>query len=664
MGQKLAFSHSLARAAREEENPASIIFSLRRSGWSLIGKLSPLIAEYIEITRDSAFEHFASDPWAQPVEVDIEAQRERLLAEFGSHKILIIGAGFGGLLFAVRSIQTGRFTAEDITIIDSAAGFGGTWYWNRYPGLMCDTESYIYMPLLEETGYMPRNKYASGNEIREHAERIAQTYGLATRVMFRTVVEKLDWNEAEKVWTVTGSMLGVANNGQTDNTMSFQMVSQFTIMASGSFASPRVPDYPNIFDYKGKLFHTARWDYNYTGGSVENPKMLGLADKTVAIIGTGASAVQIVPQLAKYSNKLIVFQRTPAGVDARNNCPTDPVWWETETQAEGTGWQKRRQANFNAFTCNEKPLPSVNKVDDGWTRMPSFSILIGGPQGLDPDYVDRMRAVDMNRQEKIRARAHNIVQSEDSADLLTPWYPGWCKRPCFHDDYLSAFNLPNVELVDIRHSGISHFTANGLVANDVEYELDAIILSTGYTVPVTRVSPSSRANIAVSGRNGTTMEAKWANGLATLHGVMTRDLPNLFFAGTSQAGACVNLVYSLDQNATHVAYILANAFDRRPSDSARVIIEPTAEAEEAWAMQVLQRAAGFRGIAGCTPGYLNGYGMDASSLSPEQQINAARLAAWGEGIASYGDLNGIELTFFAEFWSKKENLVTELSEYQ
>jgi cation diffusion facilitator CzcD-associated flavoprotein CzcO len=608
----------------------------------------------IEITVDDGWTDLAQDPWAGFPDPAGETphlltQRSHLLSQH-RHRVLIVGAGFGGLLFAVRLLQTGQFKASDIVIADTAAGFGGTWYWNRYPGLMCDTESYIYMPLLEETGYMPRDKYASGSEIRQHAERIARYWGLETRAMFRTSVRDLAWDEDKKIWNVAGRLLG-----DVTDTEQFRMAADIVLLASGSFASPRVPNYPDIAKYKGKLFHTARWDYQFTGGSLENPKLTGLADKRVGIIGTGASAVQIIPHLARYSRSLIVFQRTPAAVDARDNRPTDPVWWKEEMASQGAGWQQRRQKNFNAFTCNETPLPGNNCVGDGWTRMPSFSLLIGGPQNLAPDYIDQMRAVDLVRQAQIRERAHALVQDPVAADLLTPWYPGWCKRPCFHDDYLSALNKENVRLVDLRHGGLSHFTPSGVVANGEEYELDLIVLSTGYTVPVTRASPGSRGNISITGRHGMTMEAKWANGLATLHGVMTRDLPNLFFAGTSQAGACVNLTYSVDQNATHVAYILGKAFERRPPNCDKVVLQPTHEGEEQWAGEVLARAAAFRGIAGCTPGYLNGYGKSLDSLSPEQQVNMARLAAWGEGIASYvnrleewrekGELEGVEMKF-------------------
>jgi cation diffusion facilitator CzcD-associated flavoprotein CzcO len=605
----------------------------------------------IEIDRSDQFQSFARDLWRDETSL-LETTRERLIQQ-RHHRVLIVGAGHGGLLFAARLIQTGQFSADDLVLVDTAAGFGGTWYWNRYPGLMCDTESYIYMPLLEESGYMPRHKYASGTEIRTHCERIAQLYNLPDRAIFRTKINHLDWEESQKHWMVSGIQLGVDDESQKP----IQLSADFVMLASGAFASPRIPDFPNILDYQGKLFHTARWDYQYTGGTPEKPELTELRNKKVAIIGTGASAIQAVPQLAKFSQKLVVFQRTPSAVDQRNNQRTDARWWQEMIQQEGNGWQRRRMVNFNAFTCNEKPLPAKNLVADGWTEMPSFSLLIGGPQSLNPEYTDQMRSVDAVRQQKVRSRVHDLVPDSNSAGILTPWYPGWCKRPCFHDDYLAAFNQSNVELVDIRHHGISHFTSKGLVVDGVEHELDAVILSTGYTVPVTRHSPGSRADITVTGRQGQTMEDKWNNGLATLHGVMARGLPNLFFTGSSQAGACVNLTYVLDETATHVAYILSKAVSKCSSLSQKVVMEPTTQAEEGWAHKILARAAGLRGIAGCTPGYLNGYGMSPTSMSVEDQMKSARLAPWGEGVASYvlqleawranGKLDGIELTYFS-----------------
>ncbi|OJI96217.1 hypothetical protein ASPVEDRAFT_224565 [Aspergillus versicolor CBS 583.65] len=603
----------------------------------------------VEIDINEGFETFAQDPWIRSV-APPTASAARLIKD-AHHKVLIIGAGHAGLLFAVRLIETGAVGATDIVLVDKAAGFGGTWYWNRYPGIMCDTESYIYMPLLEETGYMPRDKYASGDEIRSHTERIAGKWGLAERALFRTTVQELLWDEGNRLWRVSATTVrGGSENDQTN----VRLTADFAIIAQGVFASPKIPAFPGISEYSGKLFHTARWDYDFTGGTPQNPELARLRDKKVAIIGTGASAVQIVPHLAKYCKELHVFQRTPSSIDKRGNGRTDPLWWKDKIQSEPQGWQRRRMENFNAFTCNEQPPPPVDMVADGWTKMPSFSLVIGSQQSLNPDYVEQMQGVDQVRQQEIRARVNDTVKDSTSAGLLAPWYPGWCKRPCFHDDYLSSFNQMNVKLVDIRGKGISRFTPSGIVANNTHYEYDAVIFSTGFSVITTRASPGSRANISVIGRHGQTMDDKWANGLATLHGVMTRDLPNLFFPGMSQAGTCANQTYSLDQSAIHVAYILAKAIEGVEGAKAKVVIEPTGKAEEDWAMQVVSRAAALRGLAGCTPGYFNGDGMLAQPKSVEALKKAARMAMWGEGIASYvrqietwraeGGLKGLDLT--------------------
>ncbi|OGE52253.1 hypothetical protein PENARI_c010G08037 [Penicillium arizonense] len=606
----------------------------------------------IEIDLNERFDTFARDPWIYPT---VESENEQAgFIQQSNHKVLIVGAGHGGLLFAVRLIQAGAFCANDILLVDKAAGFGGTWYWNRYPGIMCDTESYIYMPLLEETGYMPRDKYASGAEIRAHAERIARKWGLVERTMFRTAVQELHWDEDKSLWNVSAMK---AHGATDEHKTTVQLTADFAIIAQGVFSSPRMPAFPKTEEYNGKLFHTARWDYAFTGGTPEDPEMTRLRDKKVAIVGTGASAVQIVPHLARHCKELLVFQRTPSSVDKRNNHPTDPEWWKREIQSETKAWQRRRMENFNAFTCNQQPPPKINMVADGWTEIPSFSVLIGAQQASDPEYLSQMQEVDRARQQKIRARVHDIVQASEPASALAPWYPGWCKRPCFHDEYLPSFNRPNVKLVDVRDHGISHFTPKGVVADSTEYELDAVIFSTGFTVAATS-SPGSRANISVTGRHGLKMDDKWGNGLATLHGVMTRDMPNLFFPGTSQAGGCANMTYSLDQSATHVAYILSKAKEsasKKYPVMSKVIIEPTAEAEEDWAMQVVSRAAALRGIAGCTPGYLNGHGMFGQPSSAEDMMKLARLAIWGEGIASYveqieawreeGKLDGLHLTY-------------------
>ncbi|KAL4940634.1 hypothetical protein BDV06DRAFT_230227 [Aspergillus oleicola] len=595
----------------------------------------------LEITVDDKGKLFAKDPWADEAwssAADHREQEDRLLQQ-PHHKLLIIGAGHGGLLFAVRLLQTGVFMANDLLIVDKAAGFGGTWYWNRYPGLMCDTESYIYMPLLAETGYMPREKYASGAELRAHSERIADTWGLRKRALLQTTVQALDWDATQGQWKATVTRDG---SDQVNH-----ITSAFTILPTGFFASPRIPEFPGLWNYKGPMFHPARWDYAVTGGTPETPKMDRLRDKTVAIVGTGASAVQIIPQLAQYSKRVLVFQRTPASVDRRDNRSTERSWWEGLTASKG--WQRKRMENFNAFIGDPKLTPQTNMVADGWTNMPSYSIIVGAEGIAKPQYSTRMEENDQERRRRIQKRIHGIVQDIATANTLTPEYPGWCRRPCFHDYYLPAFNKANVKLIDLQKEGSLYFTESGIVAGGAEYQADLIVLSTGFTTPLTRGTPASRANIKVRGRDGATMDTKWERGLATLHGIMTRDFPNMFFSGPAQSGVCVNQTYTLDQIASHVAYIVSTA--TKQAGDLRIVIEPTADAEEGWAEQVVTRAGGSLGaLAACTSGSF----ARKPVVTEEQKKGMARLATWREGIASYvaelerwradGGLPGLEIT--------------------
>lgn len=349
-----------------------------------------------------------------------------------------------------------------------------------------------------------------------------------------------------------------------------------------------------------------------------------------------------------------MFQRTPSSVDHRNNRPTDPIWWETEIQSQGPGWQRRRMENFNAFTGNDPDVPTTDMVGDGWTTMPSFSMLVGGKRSLETGYMDEMSASDLNRQERIRARVEDTVQDRALAENLKPWYNGWCKRPCFHDDYLPSFNKPNVNLVDIRGKRIDHFTEQGIIVDGTEHALDVIVLSTGYTTE--RMDPASRGDFTVTGRNGVSLADKWQTRLATLHGVVTHDFPNLFFPGPNQAGACANQMYVLDQLSSHVGYIVSQAIRQtgQPKEAVKVTIEPSSQAEEGWAMEIMSRARAMGAIVACTPGYYNKEGEAGKAMSLEQQMSGARLAIWGEGIAKYvqviedwrkqGKLEGLEVT--------------------
>ncbi len=290
--------------------------------------------QYVEVKGD--FKRYIDDPYVDP-----GFTRKPLNDEV---EVLIIGGGFGGLLAGARLREAG---VQSIRMIEKGGDFGGTWYWNRYPGAQCDIEAYIYLPLLEETGYIPKEKYSYAPEILEHSRRIGKKYDLYRDVCFQTQIKSITWNEEECRWIIT-----------TDR--DDRMRARFVVMSNGPLNRPKLPGIPGIDSYKGHTFHTSRWDYGYTGGDTTG-NLNKLGDKKVAVIGTGATAVQCVPYLAKYAQHLYVFQRTPSSVDERGNRPTDPEWVKTLTP----GWQRRRMDNFNVLVSGG--MEEVDLVSDGWT---------------------------------------------------------------------------------------------------------------------------------------------------------------------------------------------------------------------------------------------------------------------------------------------------------
>ncbi|KAM3414449.1 hypothetical protein BST61_g9614 [Cercospora zeina] len=591
--------------------------------------------QFVDMEAISRLEKFAKDPWVD--------ENPTPPAEGDRCEILILGAGYGGLLYAVRLIEIG-FKPEDIRFADSAHGFGGTWYWNRYPGLKCDVESYIYMPLLEETGYMPSQKYATGLELKEHADRIAEKYDLSDKAWFQRYVSDMTWNDDAKEWIVTYRSGAPGDAGQPKT-----MRSRFVVLTTGFTLIPRAPQIPGIDKFKGEIFHTARWDYNLTGGSPSDPNMTRLNDQTVGIIGTGATAIQVVSPLAKSSKKLLVFQRTPSAVARRDNRPTDPEWWQREHSKPG--WQRIRRENFTAFLSNVQDKPEVDLVSDGWTSMLSYSTAIGNPAAVDmlqkdpetqiPAYVRYLHDLDYPRQESIRRRVDAEVKDPVVAEALKPWYPGWCKRPCFGDDYLESFNCSNVTLVDTDGQGVTAITENGVVANGKEYPLDLLILGTGYRSPFL-YSPGKRVNIDIKGRQGRSLDAKWMAGVTTLHGMMSHDFPNLCWPGLIQAGGTPNFTHCMDYSAQHVAGILSKALAQTknvPGNNSpykyNFVMEATAEAEEQWSRIIASNAGVFAAAAGCTPSYINAEGELDRETSPEVRASRARSALWPWGPAHF-----------------------------
>ena len=599
--------------------------------------------QFIEISLSDKFRHFQEDPWVDRATVkDIGSMFPDNRCE-----LLVLGGGWGGLLYAVRMVEAG-IRPEDIRIIDTAGGFGGTWYWNRYPGLMCDIESYCYLPLLEETGYIPRHRYSYGEEIRNYVNVVAEKWGLSSSAVFQTQAGKAVWNEAAKEWQVELVQQRTGESAQTIN-----VHTRFLVTANGVLSWPKLPGSPGILDYQGDTFHTSRWNYALTGGSSETPSLTKLQHKRVAIIGTGATAIQAIPHVARWCKHLYIVQRTPSAVDRRDQRETDEDWFRKEV-ATSAGWQRERLRNFHHhFTTAEQP--AANLVDDEWTRAVGLVALTGnpvGPQSMEelPAYLKMLHAIDHRRQDRVRARVEQIVSDPKVAKKLQAWYPSWCKRPCFHDDYLSTFNRENVTLLDTDGKGLDRVTADSIVLDDQSYPVDIIIFATGFRSPFAG-TPADKANMTITGRNGVSMSEAWVrNGPTTLHGLLDCNFPNLFLTGPWQASTSPNYLFNLDALAKHAAYILSEA--RRKADGQAFTVQATSAAVEDWATQVLMHATPGAAMAGCTPGYYNMEGA-LDQVPPEEQMKLARSGLWGSGIEDFlthleawqaeGGMQGVEV---------------------
>jgi cation diffusion facilitator CzcD-associated flavoprotein CzcO len=556
------------------------------------------LAQYRRAAGEFGF--YAKDPYTERTE------REPLTDRV---EVLVVGGGFGGLLTGARLREAGF---GSIRLMDEAGDFGGTWYWNRYPGIHCDIESYVYMPLLEETGYVPRWRYAPGEEIRQHAVRIAEQYGLYRDAVFQTRVTELTWDEEVAEWLV-----------RTDRGDAFR--ARYVVVSSGTLSQPKLPGIPGIEDFRGHTFHTSRWDYGYTGGTPDGG-MAGLADKRVAVVGTGATGLQAIPHVARDAEHLYVMQRTPSTVDVRDNRPTDPDW----AASLQPGWQRERMDNFLAVLAGEDVAEDF--VSDGWTSTARLQrqVLTGAVDtSLDPAERERLdELADFATMNRIRDRVDAVVEDPATAEALKPWYRYMCKRPGFSDAYLQAFNRPNVTLVDTAdHGGITTMTENAVVVGDTEYTVDCVIFATGFEAGVSGVISGT---MPVHGRGGTTLLEGWARGPRTLHGFYSHGFPNLFHLGTMQNANSVNFVHILSEQAEHIAAVLARAVK-----TGAAYVEPTAEAEQAWCDTLVEVAVDNSAfLAECTPGYYNGEGTRRSaptSYSPGPVAFHRLLAEWRAG---------------------------------
>lgn len=568
-------------------------------------------ADIRDLTRDGAFAHYLDDPFTPLVERDPISD---------DVDVAIIGAGIAGVVTGARLREA---EISRIRLIDVAGGIGGTWYWNRYPGVMCDVESYVYMPMLEEMNYVPKTRYAFGDEIRGHLEAISRKYDLVRDALFHTRVEKSKWDEGVARWVVT------TDRGD-------EIRARYLIMAVGILNLMKLPMIPGMERFAGKSFHSARWDYAYTGGS-SSGNLTHLADKVVGVIGAGASAIQCVPPLAESAKHVYVFQRTPSAVGVRGNAPTH----EHFARSLSPGWQKERMENFTAVMGGRTVAHDL--VDDGWTHHMAKVVNPHAEPGMSLDEIaQENEELDYAVMEEHRSRIDAIVADARTAESLKPYYRYLCKRPCFHDEYLHAFNRPNTTLVDCP-SGVERVTERGLVANGREFAVDCIIYATGFEAEATPFP--RRAGHPILGRGGVSLAEKWKDGVQSLHGMMTRGFPNLFIspAPAQQAVISVNHTHVMVTGAEHIAATIA-----RLDELGVEIADVSEEAEADWGQKVVgAQLDDSLFIAACTPSRLN-FESNPSAVNPRNGNYGGSYGdyfGWRDLLAEWrnGDFAGLEL---------------------
>jgi len=518
-------------------------------------------ADYMAMEGD--FSRYLEDLYsAEPV------QRESLRDEC---EILVVGAGFAGLLLWYKLREAG-FT--DVRFCEKGGDVGGTWYWNRYPGIACDVEAYSYLPLLEEMGYIPSMKFASGFEIMEYCQQMATRFGFYDRCLFHTTVTQTTWQESDQRWTV-----------ETDR--GDAMKARFVVLANGLLTTPKLARIQGMERFQGDSFHTSRWNYH-----------LDLAGKRVGIIGTGATAVQVVPELAKVVSDLYVFQRTPSSVDVRDQRETTDE--ERAAWAQEENWAKARRARFAKISAGRTAMKAnddylAGKVQDFKRRKQHER-----PLSVD-EMVQKQLESNFRIMEQIRARVDAIVEDPQTAASLKPYYPYGCKRPTFHDEYLPTFNRPNVHLVDTAPKGVSEINERGVVHDGQEYPLDVLIYATGFEWMAT-----STFNQVV-GRDGRSLNDKWqSEGTKTFLGLHSAGYPNLFIvSGPQGGGGSFNFTNAIEEHGDYIVWMLQTLQEQQST-----VVDVDAQMESDYAAHCALADQQTRPLRDCIT-YYNGHGEAA-----------------------------------------------------
>ena len=566
--------------------------------------------QYVEPT--GRFAQYLHDPYVQRVE------RQPLFDEV---TVAFIGGGFAGLVTGARLKQAG---IDDVRIIEKGGDFGGTWYWNRYPGAQCDTAAFVYLPLLEETGHMPTEKYTHAPEILEHCQRIATHFGLYDNACLSTEVPSVAWDDLSHRWIIR------TDRGDV-------MRAKYLAMGTGPLHRPKLPGIDGIERFGGHSFHTSRWDYDYTGGNPAGAPMTGLTHKRVGIIGTGATAVQCIPHLSRAAGELFVFQRTPSSIDVRNNHAIDADWFSTLEH----GWQEQWLRNFTLLQTGG--FADEDLVQDGWTDISKRirDKLFSGPNPeFTPEAFEQAyHESDDEKMTEIRRRVDSIITDPATAESAKPWYRQLCKRPCFHDEYLDAYNNANTHLVHTDGKGVERIDETGVWANGQHYELDLLIYASGFEVGT---ELRRRSGYETLGRHDVTLSDAWGHGMVSLHGIHVHGFPNMFIVGPTQGANLIsNIPHNLTEAGTTIAAIVKHAIAMGADE-----VEVSEAAQQEWVRRLETGGRRFGNQPDCTPGYYNNEGKGATAAGLRNSVGYPEgPLAYFDYIAEWrtsGDFAGLE----------------------
>ena len=468
--------------------------------------------------------------------------------------VVVVGAGLSGLYLLHRLRGLGFRTR----VIEAGTGVGGTWYWNRYPGARCDTESTIYSysfsPELEQEWSWP-SRYPAQPEILAYVNHVADRFDLRRDIRFETRVTAAEYDETARSWTVH------TDAGDT-------LTACHLVMATGCLSTRQLPDLPGRDSFASAVYHTGAWPHegvDFTG-------------RRVGVIGTGSSAIQAIPMIAREAKHLTVFQRTPNFSLPAQNAPLDA---EVERAIKSNYPELRRKTRESALgflfeigdgpALDSSPEERLREYERRWQNG-GADVLLAYPDLLTD------HAANATAAEFVRAKIRSIVHDPAVADLLSPRdHPIGTKRICIDTDYYAAYNRDNVTLVDIRSAPIEEITPTGLRTRSADYPLDAIVFATGFDAMT-----GSLLAIDIRGRDGVALRERWADGPRTYLGLGVAGFPNLFtITGPGSPSVLSNMMVSIEQHVEWVTDCIA--FLR---DQGLAAIEPTAEAEAHWVEHV------------------------------------------------------------------------------